>query len=143
MVLSQIPEVPLKGKEIPITAWKRSSRVHLVLAMTSHSSSSSGPSVEDRIEALETSMGRLRGWLDSQDKKLEEASLAGEKSRDLLNEDVRKLREDHAASSKRMEDFKDEVRTGFKDAVNTHGDFGKRISALETIVAKLVAKMDK
>ena len=42
-----------------------------------------------------------------------------------------------------MEEFKDEVRTGFKDEANIHGDFGKRITALETAVAKLVAKLDK
>ena len=111
--------------------------------MASPSSSSSGPSVEVRIDSLETSMGRLRARLDSQDKKLEETSQAGEKTWDLLNEDLRKLREDHNASSERMEDLKEEFRTGFKDAANTHGDFGKRISALETAVAKLVAKLDK
>ena len=114
-----------------------------VLAMASHSYSSSGPSVEDRIDSLETSMGRLKARLDSQDKKLEEASQAGNKSWDLLNEDIKKLREHQAASSERMEDFKDEVRTGFKDAANTHGDFGKRISDLETAVAKLAAKLNK
>ena len=77
--------------------------------MASNSSTSSGLSMESHIAALETSMGRLRGRLESQDKKLEEASQVGNKSWDLLNEDIRKLREDEAASSERMEDFKDEV----------------------------------
>ena len=111
--------------------------------MASNSSTSSGLSVESRIAALETSMGRLRGRLESQDKKLEEASQAGNKSWDLLNEDIRKLREDQVASAERMEDFKVEVHTGFKDAANTHGDLGKRISDLENVVGKLAAKLNK
>ena len=115
-----------------------------LLAMASHSSSSeSGPSVEDRIESLETSMGRLKARLDSQDKRMQATSQAGEQTWDILNEDIRKLREDHSASSENLEDFKEEVRTGFKDAANTHGDFGKRISALEIAVSKLIAKLDK
>ena len=78
---SQSPEVPLKKKENPIAAWTR--RLPLLsrlaglselLAMASHSSSSSGPSVEDRIDSLETSMGRLRARLDSQDKRLQATS---------------------------------------------------------------------
>ena len=113
-VKTQSSIVSLKDKEI-----------HPFFAMASPSSSSSGLSVEGRISALETSMGRLRGRMDSQDKKLKEVSQAGDKTWDLLNEDIRKLREDHAASSERLEDFKDEVRTGFKDEVNTHGYFGK------------------
>ena len=124
--------VSLKDKEI-----------HPFFAMASPSSSSSGLSVEGRISVLETSMGRLRGQMDSQDKKLKEVSQAGDKTWDLLNEDLRKLREDQAASSESMEEFKDEFRTGFKDASNMHGDFGKRISSLETAVVRLVAKLDK
>ena len=121
----------------------RSPGLEELIAMASYSSSSSGPLVENWIDSLETSMGRLRARLDSQDKKLEATSHAGEKTWDLLNEDLRKLREYHSASSERMEDFKEEVRTGFKDAANTHGDFGKCISSLETVVAKLIAKLDK
>ena len=135
---SQGCEAPLK-KEKDTAAWPRRalllSYFHSalspagpvkILIMASHSSSSgSGPSVEDRIDSLETSMGRLRARLDSQDKRLQATSQAGEKTWDILNEDIRKLREDHSASSKNLENFKDEVRTGFKDAANTHGDFGK------------------
>ena len=72
--------------------------------------------------------------------KLEESSKAGNKSWDLLNADIRKLREDHAASAEKMKDFKAEVRTGFKDEANVHGDFGKRLAALENAVAKLDLK---
>ena len=88
-------------------------------------------------------MGRLRARLDNQDKLLQATSQAGEKTWDILNEDIRKLREDHSASSENLENFQEEVRTGFKDAANIHGDFGKRISALETDVSKLIAKLDK
>ena len=88
-------------------------------------------------------MGRLKARLDSQGKLLQATSRAGEQTWDILNEDIRKLRADHSASSENLEDFKEEVRTGFKDAANIHGDFGKHISALETVVSKLIAKLDK
>ena len=106
-------------------------------------SSSSGISVEGRLAELETSFGRLRGRVDSHDNKLKEVSQAGEKTWDLLNEDLRKLRADQEASSEKMEEFKDEVCTGFKDNTNMLGDFGKRLSKMETAVANLAAKMNK
>ena len=97
----------------------------------------------DRIEALENSMGRLRAYLDNQDKLLKATTKAGEQSWDLINEDLRKLRADHEASTENVEDFKDETRTSFKDAANIHGDFGKQISALEKAISKLMAKIGK
>ena len=39
-----------------------------------------------------------------------------------------------------MKSFKAEVRTGFKDEENVHGDFDKRLAALEAAVAKLDLK---
>ena len=131
-------EVPMKDKEISIAVWTRS-----CIQMASNSSSSSGLSVESRIAALESAMGRLKGRLENQVKNLKETSQAGNKSWDLLNEDIRKSREDQAGSSEKMEDFKDEVRIGFKDVANVQGDFGKRIRDLENEVAKLSAKLNK
>ena len=87
-------------------------------------------------------MGRLRAKLDDQDKKLQVVTKAGEQSWDLLNKDLRQLRADLSASIDKLKDFKDEMRTGFKDVAITHGDFGNRITALETAVAKLKAKLD-
>ena len=125
LLWSQFAEVALKVKISPFAAWSRSCSFCLILTMASNSSSSSGLSVEARIESLESSMGRIRARLEGQEKKLEESSKAGDKTWDLLNEDIRKLREDHATSAEKMEEFKDEVRTGFKDEANVHGDFGK------------------
>ena len=88
-------------------------------------------------------MGRLRARLDNQDKLLQATSQEGEQTWDILNEDLRKLRADHSALAENLEYFKEEVHTGFKDAANIHGDFGKRISALETVVSKLIARLDK
>ena len=68
---------------------------------------------------------------------------AGEQSWDLINEDLRKLREDREASNVNLEDFKEEKRTSFKDAANIHGDFGNRLSALEMVVSTLMAKIGK
>ena len=109
--------------------------------MASEGSSSSEISAEVRIGSLESSMGRLRAKLDNQDKKLQDVTKAGEQTQDLLNKDLRQLREDLSASTEKLEDFKDETRTSFKDAAITHGDFGKRISALESAVSKLMAKL--
>ena len=93
--------------------------------MDSHGSSSSGPSADTRLESLEASLGRLRARLDNQDKLLQDSNKAGEQSWDLLNKDLRKLREDHSASAENLEDFKEETRTSFKDVANAQGDFGK------------------
>ena len=88
-------------------------------------------------------MGRLRARVDKQDKLLQATNQAGEQTWDILNEDIRKLRADHSASTENSEDFKEETRTSFKDVANTQGDFWKRISALETAVSKLIAKLGK
>ena len=88
-------------------------------------------------------MGRLRARVDKQDKLLQATNQAGEQTWDILNEDIRKLRANHSASTENLEDFKEETRTNFKDVANTQGDFGKCISALETVVSKLMAKIGK
>ena len=88
-------------------------------------------------------MGRLRARVDKQDKLLQATNKAREQTWDILNEDIKKLRADHSASTGNLEDFKEEVHTSFKDVANTQGDFRKRISALETVVSKLLAKLDK
>ena len=88
-------------------------------------------------------MGRLRARMDKQDKLLQATNQGGEQTWDLLNEDIRKLHADHSASADNLEEFKEETRTSFKDVANVHGDFGKRISALETAVSKLMAKLGK
>ena len=61
-------------------------------------------------------------WEDSElknhDKLLQDSNKAGEQSWDLLNKDLRKLREDHSASAENLEDFKEETCTSFKDVAN-------------------------
>lgn len=108
--------------------------------MASNSSSSSGFTAEERIGALETALGRLRAKHDDQKAKLEALSKAGEQTWDLLNKELMQLRADF---SEQMDDMKDETRTGFKDAANTHGNFGHRIAALEAEVTTLKAKLEK
>ena len=88
-------------------------------------------------------MDRLKLQIDIQDQRLQETKVAGEQSWNLLNEDIKKLRADLSASLENMEEFKEDVQTDFKDNANTHGDFGKRICALEQLVNKLLVKMDK
>ena len=88
---------PLKEKDISFVAWIEKSDP-LILAMVT-TSSSSGISVEGRLAEIESSLGRLKGRMDSHDNKLEELSHAGEKTWDLLNEDLRKLRSEQSASS--------------------------------------------
>ena len=108
--------------------------------MASEGSSSSGISAEGRIGSLEDAMGHLRAKLDEQDKKLQTVSKAGDQAWDLLNKELRQLRSD---LTDKLKAVKDESHTGFKDAAITHGYFGNRITALESEVAKLKAKLDK
>ena len=108
-------------------------------AMASDDSSSSGVNAETRIGSLEAAMGQLRLKLDVNDKKIDVVSKAGEKSWDLLNTELRQLRDDLTGN---LNDFKEETRTTFKDEANLHGDFGNRISALELEVAKLKSKLE-
>ena len=132
---------PLKEKEISFAEWIEK-RVPQILKMAT-TSSSSRILVEGRLAEIESSLGRLRGRVDRHDNKLEEVSHAGEKTWDLLNEDLRKLRAEQSTSSEKLEEFKDEVRIGFKDEANMLGDFGKRLSDLETAVEKLASKLNK
>ena len=81
-------------------------------------------------------MGRLRAKLDEQEKKLQTVSKAGDQAWDMLNQELRELRD-------KLKNVKNDSRTGFKDAAITHGDFGNRITALEAEVANLKAKLDK
>ena len=67
----------------------------------------------------------------------------GEKAWDLINEDLRKLRADHEDSNEKLENFKEDSQTNFKDIANVHGNFGNRISALEAAIANLQSKMGK
>ena len=107
------------------------------------SSSESGPTVEDKIVSLESSLGRLRARLDQQENLLKESNQAGEKAWDLINNDLRKLRADHDSSKETLEEFKDEVQANLKDMANVHGNFGNRISSLESAMANLKAKLGK
>ena len=107
------------------------------------SSSDSGPTVEERLDTLENAMDRLRGRANNLDQLLQSTIQAGEKSWDILNEDIRKLRADMSDPARNLEDFKESVHTSFKDVDNTQGDFGNRLSALEKAVNKLLEKLDK
>ena len=108
--------------------------------MASDSSSSSGLSVEARLQEVESSLGRIRGRMSGLEKSLDDSNKAANKAWDLLNADLRKLREDQAGSAGKMKSFKAEVRTGFKDEANVHGDFDKCLAALEAAVEKLDLK---
>ena len=81
-------------------------------------------------------MGHLRAKLDEQEKKLQTVSKAGDQAWDMLNQELRELRD-------KLKTVKNDSRTRFKDAAITHGDFGNRITALEAEVANLKAKLDK
>ena len=74
------------------------------------------------------------------EKSMDDSTKAANKAWDLLNADLRKLREEQAGTAGKMKNFKAEVRTGFKDEANFHGDFGKRLAALEDAVSKLDLK---
>jgi len=64
------------------------------------SSSDSRPTVEDRLDTLENAMDKLRGRANNQDQLLQSTIQAGEKSWDILNEDIRKLSADISAPAR-------------------------------------------
>ena len=99
--------------------------------------------VEERLDTLGNAMDRFRGQMNNQDQMLQSTIQDGEKSWDILNEDIRKLRADMSAPARNLEEFKESVHTSFKDVANTQGDFENRIAALEVAVNKLLAKLDK
>ena len=105
--------------------------------MASDSSSSSGLSVEARLQEVESSLGRIRGRMSGLEKSMDDSNKVANKAWDLLNADLRKLREDQAGNAGKMKSLKAEMRAGFKDDANVHGDFGRRLVALEEAVAKL------
>ena len=107
------------------------------------SSSDSGPTVEDKIVSLETSLERLWAYLDQQENLLKESNQAGEKAWDLINNELRKLRADHDSSKENLENFKEEAQANFKDVANVHGNFGNQISSLESAMANLKANLGK
>ena len=74
------------------------------------------------------------------EKSMDESNKSANKAWDLLNADLRKLREEQSGTAGKLKNFKAEVRAGFKDEANVHGDFGNRLTALEDAVAKLDLK---
>ena len=74
------------------------------------------------------------------EKSMDDSAKAANKAWDLLNADLRKLREEQSGAAGKLKNFKAEVRAGFKDEANVHGDFGNRLTALEEAVAKLDLK---
>ena len=56
--------------------------------------------------------------------------------------ELRSLKNDFKDSKGEMNYFKDVVYSQFKDAANVSGDFGNRIIALETVVNKLIEKLN-
>ena len=104
--------------------------------------SETGSTADEKLESL-ASLGRIRAWLDQQDKLLEESNKARETAWNIINEDLRKLRADHEDSIEKLENFKEDTQTNFKDNANVHGNFGNRINALENAIAKLRSKMGK
>lgn len=107
------------------------------------SSTNLRPTVEDRMEALESVLGRLRARADHQDKQIQENIQAGEKSWDILNENIRNLREYISTIAKNLEELKEDTQTALKDEAISHGIFGNRICTLEEDVNKILAKIDK
>ena len=96
--------------------------------------------MEARLQEVESALGRIRGSMSGLEKSLDDSNKAANKAWDLLNADLRKLREDQAGNARKMKSLKTEMRAGFKDDANVQGDFGRRLAALEEAVEKLDLK---
>ena len=60
----------------------------------------------------------------------------------LLNQDLRKLREEFNDSKETGDDFTEATNAQFKDVANAIGNFGNHLRTLEIQVKKLLAKKD-
>ena len=110
------------------------------MASQGSSSSDSGPSVDARIGGLDDRITSVRARVERQERLQQATNDAGEAAWNLLNDDIRRLCTNH---TEQLQVVREEVQTGLKDVANTQGDFGQRITTLETTVAKLVSKLEK
>ena len=108
--------------------------------MASVGSSSNPLSVEERLSEIQQSLDALKIKSDAQGNLLKSNVEEDHKQWKKFSSELRSLKNDLKEAKGGMDYFQDVVFSQFKDAANVTGDFGNRISALETAVNKIMEK---
>lgn len=106
------------------------------------STSAQEPTFKERLADLEQALEKLQDQLKVQVHPTRPSSDSEGESLDSINNDLRNLKKEFDSSTEGIVEFKDDVFTQFKDAAVTFGDFGRRITALEIAVKKILTKLD-
>ena len=106
------------------------------------STSAQEPTFKERLADLEQALEKLQDQLKVQVHPTRPSSDSEGESLDSINNDLRNLKKEFDSSTEGIVEFKDDVFTQFKDAAVTIGDFGRRITALEIAVKKILTKLD-
>ena len=98
--------------------------------------------MEERLAEIQQSLDALKLKSDEQGNLLKANVEEDHKQWKKFSSELRSLKNDLKESKGGMDYFQDVVFSQFKDAANVTGDFGNRISALETIVNKIMEKFN-
>ena len=110
--------------------------------MASVGSSSNRLSVEERLADIQQSLDALKLKSDEQGKSLKSNAEEDLKHWKNFSTELRSLKNDLKDSKGEMKYYQDVVFSQFKDAANVTGDFGNRITALETAVNNIIEKFN-
>ena len=100
------------------------------------------PTFKEQLADLEQALEKLQDQLKVQVHPTRPSSDSEGESLDSINNDLRNLKKEFDSSTEGIVEFKYDVFSQFKDAVNLFGDFERRIAALELAVKKILAKLD-
>jgi hypothetical protein len=107
------------------------------------SSLNPGPSVEERLQELQSEMEKLKAQVCDQARIMLAIDNSGEKNWDRLNQELFKLWEDFNEAKEADEEFTEATNVQFKDATNVHGNFRKRLCIPKNTVKRLVGECPK
>ena len=110
--------------------------------MDSVGSSSNVQTVEERLADIQHSLDALELKADAQDNSIKHNAVEGLSQWKTFANELSTLKKDLKDSKGELNYYKDVVFTEFKDAANTTGNFGKRITALESAVKKILEKFN-
>ena len=110
--------------------------------MDSVGSSSNVQTVEERLADIQHSLDALKLKTDAQENTINHNAVEGLSQWKTFANELSTLKKDLKDSKGELNYYKDVVFTEFKDAANTTGNFGNRITALESAVKKILEKFN-
>ena len=108
--------------------------------MASVGSSSNPQTVEERLVDIQQCLDALKLKTYDQGKSIKSNADEGLNHWKTFATELSSLKNDLKDSKGELNYYKDVVFTQFKDAANTTGNFGNRITALESAVKKIMEK---